>query len=532
MSSPARHRDARRARRRPPRAGDAAAGRLGRPRLRRLRRAPPSAGSSTPPPRPGPPAPREFAERAVAETGFGVVEHKVIKNVACSTGHPATTTPARTTCRPASTGERKIVEIPRPAGVVLALTPSTNPVATVFFKVLLCLMTRNAVVVCPHPYAPRRSARTRPGRCTRRRARRAPRTAACSVVERAVDPAAHRPHVRRAHGRRSSPPAAPPSSAPPTAPGPRPSASGPATCRCSSTGPPTCAPPPGGSRTARAFDNSVLCTNESGPRRRGGGRRRAAARSWPGRAPTCWATTSATGSARRSSRAAASTPRWWARTPPRSRRGPASGCRAAPACSSRRSTCPSRRSRSRTRSSARSSACCRVPTAARGIEAARALLRIGGAGHSAAIHSTDPRTILDFGAAVRVLRVSVNAGASLGGAGLETNLAPSMTIGTGYVGRSSMGENLQPSHLVQPVRARLERRRLGRPARARRVRRRGSRRRAPCRPIRGPRTTPRPTVPDSSTGPRAGTGVSRRRRPRPSCGRRSGGSSSRNSARS
>ena len=72
----------------------------------------------------------------------------------------------------------------------------------------------------------------------------------------------------------------------------------------------------------------------------------------------------------------------------------------------------------------------RAPTAARGIEAARALLRIGGAGHSAAIHSTDPGTILDFGAAVRVLRTSVNAGASLGGAGLETNLAPSMTIGT------------------------------------------------------------------------------------------------------
>jgi acyl-CoA reductase-like NAD-dependent aldehyde dehydrogenase len=94
----------------------------------------------------------------------------------------------------------------------------------------------------------------------------------------------------------------------------------------------------------------------------------------------------------------------------------------------------------------------RVPTAARGVEAARAVLRIGGAGHSAAIHSTDPATILAYGAALRVLRVSVNAGASLGGAGLETNLAPSMTIGTGFVGRSSMGENLNPRHLVQPVR--------------------------------------------------------------------------------
>ncbi len=47
----------------------------------------------------------------------------------------------------------KIVEIPRPAGVVLALTPSTNPVATVFFECLLALMTRSVVVVSPHPLA-------------------------------------------------------------------------------------------------------------------------------------------------------------------------------------------------------------------------------------------------------------------------------------------------------------------------------------------------------------------------------------------
>jgi acetaldehyde dehydrogenase/alcohol dehydrogenase len=56
--------------------------------------------------------------------------------------------------------------------------------------------------------------------------------------------------------------------------------------------------------------------------------------------------------------------------------------------------------------------------------------------------------VLAYGAAVRVLRVSVNVGNSLGGSGLETNLAPSMTIGTGYFGRSSVGENLEPKHLV------------------------------------------------------------------------------------
>ena len=91
----------------------------------------------------------------------------------------------------------------------------------------------------------------------------------------------------------------------------------------------------------------------------------------------------------------------------------------------------------------------RVPDAARGIDAARALLRIGGAGHSAVIHSTDPRTILAYGAAVGVLRVSVNAPGSTGGSGLDTNLAPTMTVGTGFFGRSSLTENLQPQHLTQ-----------------------------------------------------------------------------------
>jgi hypothetical protein len=56
---------------------------------------------------------------------------------------------------------------------------------------------------------------------------------------------------------------------------------------------------------------------------------------------------------------------------------------------------------------------------------------------------------MEYGAAVEVLRVSVNVGNSLGSAGLETGLAPTMTIGTGFFGRSSVGENLHPGHLVQ-----------------------------------------------------------------------------------
>jgi hypothetical protein len=94
----------------------------------------------------------------------------------------------------------------------------------------------------------------------------------------------------------------------------------------------------------------------------------------------------------------------------------------------------------------------RVPSAQRGVRTAAAVLRIGGAGHSAVIHSKDPRTVMAYAAAVDVLRVAVNEGGSTGSAGFSTDLAPSMTIGTGFAGRSSLGENLQPKHLVNVAR--------------------------------------------------------------------------------
>jgi len=94
----------------------------------------------------------------------------------------------------------------------------------------------------------------------------------------------------------------------------------------------------------------------------------------------------------------------------------------------------------------------RARDAEAGIAAARAAVRIGGTGHSAAIHSSDPAVIMRFAARVPVLRVAVNAGNSTGSAGLDTNLAPSMTLGTGFAGGSSIGENLEPRHLVNWVR--------------------------------------------------------------------------------
>src|SRR6185312_1211334 len=93
-----------------------------------------------------------YAEWTVRETGYGVVEHKRTKNEIASLGiaehyaHDDFVTPR-------VDEERRIVEIPRPAGVVFALTPSTNPISTLYFKVVLTLMTRNAIVISPHPAA-------------------------------------------------------------------------------------------------------------------------------------------------------------------------------------------------------------------------------------------------------------------------------------------------------------------------------------------------------------------------------------------
>ncbi len=78
----------------------------------------------------------------------------------------------------------------------------------------------------------------------------------------------------------------------------------------------------------------------------------------------------------------------------------------------------------------------------------RAVLRHSGAGHSAAIHSHDPQMVMDFSTAVEAYRVVVNAPCSTGASGFETHLPPTFTIGTGYYGRSSIGENIGPQHLV------------------------------------------------------------------------------------
>ncbi|HMP09497.1 aldehyde dehydrogenase family protein [Hydrogenophaga sp.] len=79
---------------------------------------------------------------------------------------------------------------------------------------------------------------------------------------------------------------------------------------------------------------------------------------------------------------------------------------------------------------------------------AQAMLAISGAGHTSGIFADDAETILLWGSALDVNRTVVNKGSSMGVIGDGTALAPTFTIGTGFAGRSSIGENVGPEHLI------------------------------------------------------------------------------------
>jgi acetaldehyde dehydrogenase/alcohol dehydrogenase len=387
---------------------------------------------------------RRHAEWAVRETGFGVVEHKLRKNLACSRGlldhyrdHDYVS--------PRVDAAQSMVELPRPAGVVLAVTPSTNPVSTLYFTVLLAVLTRNAVVLSPHPFAKECSADAASVLAEAAVAAGAPD----GVVQWVENPSIplvdslmrdERVDLILATG------------------------GGGVVRSAYSSGNPALGVGPGNipvfvdatadlRETARLiveskeFDHSVLCTNESvliveepvaddllAAMKREGAMlldadqaRRLATVMFPGgRLDTRFVGQSA----------------GWIAEQAGLRVGARTRVLLAPFDSvvpeeplTHEKLCPVL-------------GVVRVPSARHGIDAARAVLRISGAGHSAAIHSRDPQTVMDYAAAVPALRVVVNVGSSTGSSGLDTHLAPSMTIGTGFVGRSGLGHNLGPGDLV------------------------------------------------------------------------------------
>jgi len=94
-----------------------------------------------------------LAKLAVEETGMGIVEDKVIKNHYASE-YIYNAYKHEKTCgileEDRAFGTTKIAE---PIGVIGAVIPTTNPTSTAIFKSLICLKTRNGIVISPHPRA-------------------------------------------------------------------------------------------------------------------------------------------------------------------------------------------------------------------------------------------------------------------------------------------------------------------------------------------------------------------------------------------
>ena len=94
-----------------------------------------------------------LAKMAVAETGMGVVEDKVIKNHYAAE-YIYNAYKYMKTCgvieEDRAYGFKKIAE---PVGLITAVIPTTNPTSTAIFKSLIALKTRNAILFSPHPRA-------------------------------------------------------------------------------------------------------------------------------------------------------------------------------------------------------------------------------------------------------------------------------------------------------------------------------------------------------------------------------------------
>ena len=97
----------------------------------------------------------ELAQLAMEETGFGVFEDKVVKNYIATEFLFDYLKDKRSVGVIAEDPERGIQEVAEPIGVVLALTPITNPTSTVLFKSIVAAKTRNAIVFRPSARAAR-----------------------------------------------------------------------------------------------------------------------------------------------------------------------------------------------------------------------------------------------------------------------------------------------------------------------------------------------------------------------------------------
>lgn len=386
-----------------------------------------------------------YAEWAVRETGYGVVEHKQLKNEMVA--YPLLDYYRELDLvNPRVDEARKMVEIPKAAGIVFALTPATNPVATLYYKVMLAILSRNAILISPHPVA---------RECCNDAAEKLNAAALAAGAPDGTIQCIERPTVPLVNALMASPKVSVVLA----------TGGGPMVRAAYSSGNPALGVGPGNAPvfvdssadmrraaqmivSSKSFDNSVLCTNESVLLTLEQDRQRLERELRAVGAHLCSedevvrlrAYLFPEGSLNLA--AIGKSASWIARE---------AGLRVQPAVKilvakitqvgqseplSKEKLCPVL-------------ALYCTDSFERATRVAQMILRLSGAGHSAAFHGDNAQRALDFAAHVNVYRVVVNAPCSQGAAGFATHLPPTFMIGTGFFGRSSVGENVGPQHLVQ-----------------------------------------------------------------------------------
>jgi acetaldehyde dehydrogenase/alcohol dehydrogenase len=93
---------------------------------------------------------KKLARLAVDESKLGIFEDKVLKNFVATEFVWNHIKDKRTVGVIREYPERNLMEVAEPIGVILSITPITNPTGTVLFKCITCLKTRNTLIFSPH----------------------------------------------------------------------------------------------------------------------------------------------------------------------------------------------------------------------------------------------------------------------------------------------------------------------------------------------------------------------------------------------
>ena len=99
-----------------------------------------------------------LAKMAVEETGRGIYEDKAIKNMFASESIWNSIKYDKTVGVINEDKQKQIIEIADPVGVVCGVTPTTNPTSTTIFKAMISIKTRNPIIFAFHPSAQKCSA--------------------------------------------------------------------------------------------------------------------------------------------------------------------------------------------------------------------------------------------------------------------------------------------------------------------------------------------------------------------------------------